>query len=288
MPRTSIVFSILIASAALAAAESPYFVTYTHQMEEPGNLEIALDQVAGAPKGGNGFLGSLLELEYGVKTWWTSEFYASGQGTNGQGALFTGYRFENRFRPLMREHWINPVLYFEFADLNGADKSMKEVVGHDSFADQLEPNSEARLERKRELETKLILSSNFRGWNIAENLIAEKDLRHEPWEFGYAFGVSRPLGLAASPDQCTLCRENFQVGVEVFGGLGTWNRFGLRDTSHYIAPAVAWDLPRGPTLRISPAIGINGNSHCALVRFGVSYEVEQIGRSVAGLFRGTR
>jgi hypothetical protein len=278
----------LLASATLAADESPYFVTYTHQMEEPGNLEIAANQVAGAPEGGNGFLGSLVEFEYGVKTWWTSEFYLSGQGTRGEGALFTGYRFENRFRPIMGEHWINPVLYIEFADLNGADKSLKEIVGHDSAEDQLTPNAEARLERKRELETKLILSSNYRGWNIAENLIAEKNLANQPWEFGYAAGVSRPLRMAASPDPCTLCRENFQVGVEVFGGLGTWHQFGLRDTSHYLAPAIAWALPNGPTLKISPAFGLNGNSYRTLVRFAVAYEVNQIGRSVARLFHGAK
>ena len=27
----------------------------------------------------------------------------------------------------MREHWINPVLYVEYVDINGADKSLLEV-----------------------------------------------------------------------------------------------------------------------------------------------------------------
>ncbi len=43
---------------------------------------------------------------------------------------------------------------------------------------------------------KLILSSNFRDWNISENFIAEKNFAHEPWEFGYAVGASRPLKTA--------------------------------------------------------------------------------------------
>jgi mono/diheme cytochrome c family protein len=276
----------LLFALAARGAEGPYYVTYSSQMEEPGNLEFALDQAAGVPRGGRGFLSSLLEIEYGVKTWWTAEAYFSGQATRGQGALFTGYRFENRFRPWMGEHRINPVFYVEFEDINGAEKSLKEVVGHDGEADQLERNAEARLERKRELETKLILSSNVRGWDISENAIAEKNLAGETWEFGYAFGVSRPLAFAASARPCNFCRENFTLGAEMFGGLGTWRQFGLADTSHYLAPLVAWDLPSGTRLTISPAFGLNGNSHRVLLRFSLSYELEQAGRRMARFFRG--
>ena len=89
-------------------------------MEEPGNLEVAFDQVAG-----KSFLSSIMEPECGVRTWWTTEFYLDGQATGGQGALFTGWRIENRFRPWMGEHRINPVLYVEFEDIKGADKSLK-------------------------------------------------------------------------------------------------------------------------------------------------------------------
>lgn len=264
---------LFLSAAALAAAEAPYYVTYSAQMEEPGNLEVAFDQVAG-----KSFLSSIMELECGVRTWWTTEFYLDGQATGGQGALFTGWRIENRFRPWMGEHRINPVLYVEFEDINGADKSLKEVVGHDVADDQLVPNVEARQDHQRELETKLILSSNVRGWDISTNLIGEKNLAAEPWEFGYAFGASRPLAFAVTPSPCTFCRENFSLGAEIFGGLGTWRQFGLTGTSHYIAPIVAWQLPSGAQLTVSPAFGLNGNSHTLLVRFTVSYEMEQIGR----------
>jgi hypothetical protein len=264
---------LLLSAAALTAAEAPYYVAYSAQMEEPGNLEVAFDQVAGS-----NFLSSILEFECGVKTWWTTEFYLDGQATSGQGALFTGWRIENRFRPWMGEHRINPVLYVEFEDLNGADKTLKEVVGHDVADDQLVPNGEARREHQREIETKLILSSNIRGWDISTNLIGEKNLAAEPWEFGYAFGASRPLAFAVTPGPCTFCRENFSVGAEIFGGLGTWRQFGLTGTSHYIGPTLAWQLPSGTQLMVSPAFGLNGNSHGLLVRFTVSYEMEQIGR----------
>jgi hypothetical protein len=130
-----------------AAAQENYFITYTHQMEEPGNLEVALRSVHGFPGAGNAFAGSALEFEYGVKAWWTSEFYLDGQSTARDSSLFTGFRFENRFRPLLREHWINPVLYFEFENINSADKSLLEVVGHDVRDDFLGRND--RSEKKR-------------------------------------------------------------------------------------------------------------------------------------------
>src|SRR4029077_13697561 len=136
------------------------------------------------------------------------------------GALFTGYRWENRFRVLPREHWINPVLYLEFENINGADRSLLEVVNHDSQDDLIGPNATTRQEKKRELEAKLILGSNIRGWNISENFIAEKNVRHAPFEFGYAAGISRPLALAARPERCSVCAENLQAGVEMYGGLG--------------------------------------------------------------------
>jgi hypothetical protein len=89
------------------------------------------------------------------------------------GIVFTGFRWENRFRLLMDEHRLNPVLYLEYENINGADKSFKEVVGFDSGLDNAESNSEARHEIEREIETKFILSSDLRGWNFSENLIAE-------------------------------------------------------------------------------------------------------------------
>src|SRR3984893_17827343 len=117
--------------AAGWAGEGPFFITYTHQMEEPGNLEIATKNVTGRPAGGNRFLGATTELESRARAWWTSEFYLDGQSTGSESTLFTGFRWENRFRLLPREHWINPVLYVEFENINGADKALLEVVGTD-------------------------------------------------------------------------------------------------------------------------------------------------------------
>lgn len=276
---------LILASPILARAEKPYFVAYDHQMEEPGALEISINPIIGVPKQAHNFIGSTTEIEYGVKGWWTTEFYLDGQSTSRDSTIFTGFRWENRFRPLMREHWINPVLYIEFEDINGADKTLKEVVGHDGEDDFLAPNGEGRGEKEREIETKLILSSNFRGWNISENFIAEKNLINEPWEFGYAFGANRPLVLAASPRPCNFCRENFRAGVELFGGLGDAHGFGVANTSHYLAPVLSWELRNGTTLRISPAFGLTESSVRALARISVAYEFPSLGRRLGQMFR---
>jgi hypothetical protein len=276
----SFFLAAVLVFACTAAAQETYFVTYSHQMEEPGNLEIGVKSVVGSPSTGNAFIGNAVEFEYGAKAWWTSELYLDGQSTANESTIFTGFRWENRFRPLLGEHWINPVLYVELENINSADKSLLEVVGHDGQADFLERND--RGEKEREAELKLIMSSNVRGWNFSENIIAEKNLANEPWEFGYALGASRPLALKAGATACAFCRENLSAGAEMYGGLGDRYTFGLRDTSHYLAPIVEWRVPNGTTFKLSPGFGLNDNSHGFLFRFGVSYELNQIASRLRG------
>lgn len=270
--------AILLAMPVLSRAqEPPYFVTYSHDMEEPGNLEVEFKGVQGSPKYGNPFVSGTVEFEFGAKTWWTTEVYLSGQTTSNDSTIFNGYRWENRFRPLLREHRINPVLYAEYENLNRADKSLLEVTGHDGVSDLLLTNAQGRSETERTLELKLILSSNLRGWNVAENFITEKDLNEsEPWEFGYALGVGHALASAASAQRCIFCRQNFVAGAELYGGLGDMNGFGLKATSHYCGPSVAFNIPNGPTVSFAPNFGLNDNSVGVLYRFKVSYEIQEI------------
>lgn len=282
-------FALAVASLAsaspAAAQETPYFVAYSHHLEEPGNLEIELNPLFGTQRGGNNYLASTMEFEYGATAWWTTEFYLDGQSTFNDSTVFTGFRYENRFRPLMHEHWINPVIYLEYENTSDADKAMIEVVGNDKESDYAPPNGVLRQSISREMEGKLILSSDWRGWNISENFITEKNLAHAPWEFGYAIGASRPLRLAATPRPCNFCRENFLAGAEVYGGLGTSKNLSLAGTSHYLAAIGAWQLPNGATFRLSPGWGLNGNSHNFILRWGISYEIDGFGHRVRSLFR---
>lgn len=278
--------SVLLAPHA-RAQESPYIVTYDHYLEEPGNLEVEYFSTFGTQRGAGNFIADWTEFEYGATAWWTTELYLDGQSTFNDSTIFTGFRWENRFRLLQREHFVNPVLYIEYEQISGADKILKEVEGHDVESDYAVPNALARQEHDHELEFKLLLSKTFNGWNFAENTIATKNLTGgNPWEFGYAIGASRSLALKASAQHCNLCRENFIAGVEMYGGLGDRYSFGLPDTSHYLAPVIAWNLPSDWTLRLSPGFGLNDNSHRFLLRWGLSREFSGFGERMARLLGG--
>ncbi len=284
----TLIFSMFTCrSSFLLAQESPYIVTYDHYLEEPGSLEVEYFSTFGTQRHGNDFDAFWTEFEYGTTAWWTTELYVDGQTTFNDSTIFTGFRVENRFRLLQREHVVNPVLYIEYEQTSGADKIVKEVEGHDVESDYAEPNGILRKEHDHELEMKLLLSSTFRGWNVAVNPIVTKNLSpSEPWEFAYAIGASRPLALKASPNRCNFCLENFIAGVEMYGGLGDTHSAGLHDTSHYLAPVVAWNLPSDWTLRLSSGFGLNDNSHRLLLRWGLSHEFSGFGQMIGRLFGG--
>lgn len=264
---------LLALSASRASAqERAYFSTYDHYLEEAGNLEIAVATTTGVPKNDHSvYTAPWLELEYGVTGWWTSELYLEGVTTTRDGSGFTGWRLENRFRPLKTEHAINPVLYVEYERINEASRIQKEIVGEGPI--EYEPIDELRQHTAHELEAKLILSSSVHGWNISENATFEKNLSEaEGIEFGYSVGVSRSLASLASGAACRFCRENFVLGAEAYGGLGSSVETGLAETRHYLGPVMAWRLNERTTIKASPAFGLTEASDRYLVRFGVAYE----------------
>ena len=275
----------IIFSGFAAAQESPYFVTYDQHLEEPGNLKVELSSTVGIPREDRpAFIAPYSELEYGIAGWWTSELYMEGLSRRRDSTIFTGWRLENRLRVFSAEHQINPVLYFEYEDLNEASRIQKEIVGHAPTFD--EPNSELRRTRARELEGKIILGSTVHDWNLSENFTIEKNLSaDEGLEFGYALGVSRPLSSFASAKACRFCRENFVLGAELYGGLGSTQALGFADTAHYLAPTVGWRFSDNASLRVSPGIGLTHASEPILLRFGFSYEIRNFGPAVAQFLR---
>jgi hypothetical protein len=268
--------AFVASTRAAQAQEKPYFVTYSSDLEEPGNLEVALKGLTASPKDANSFVSPTIELEYGATAWWTTEVYGQGQATENDSTVFTGFRWENRFKPLPSEHWINPVLYVEYERVSNADKSILEITGHDGISRFQVNNGQTHGIIEKSIEGKLILSSNFKGWNVSENIIAEKNISNEPWEFGYSLGAARPLVLIASPRKCYLCLQNIDAGAELYGGLGDRYSFGLKQTSQYAGPTFGYRPPKGPTVSFAPQFGLNDNSLGVLWRFKVSYEVQQI------------
>ena len=72
----------------------------------------------------------------------------------------------------------------------------------------------------------------------------------------------------------------------MYGGLGDRYNFGLHETSHYFAPVLAWNMPAGWTLRVSPTFGLNDNSHQFMLRWGIAHEISGFGGMVKHLFGG--
>jgi hypothetical protein len=274
--RSCLLFPLFLTTVAIAPAsaqERAYFVTYDHYLEEPGNLEIAIATTTGVPRRDQRtYMAPWVEIEYGVTGWWTAELYIEGVTTRGDGNAFTGWRIENRFRPLKSEHRVNPVFYVEYEHINEASRIQKEILGAGGI--HFEPIDELRGERARELEAKLILSSAVRGWNVSENVIIEKNLSaSEGVEFGYAVGLSRSLGTLARGTSCRFCAENFTVGTELYGGLGSSEAFERSQQRHYLAPVVNWRVGARTALKASLGLGLTDASDRYLVRLGVAYEL---------------
>ena len=63
------VFAVVLLLAGLMptmhAQEKPYFVTYSHDLEEPGNLEIESQNIAASPKNANAFFAPTVNLNTG-------------------------------------------------------------------------------------------------------------------------------------------------------------------------------------------------------------------------------
>ena len=265
-------FAVSSAFAQESAREPVYFVTYTHNLEEPHDLDVEIESTTGFPKANNpAYIAPWLALEYGMTDWWTAELYVEGVTTRHEGSGFTGWRWENRFRPLKGEHRVNPVLYIEYEHLNEASRIQTEIAG--SGALSFTPIADLRRNPAHELEGKLILSSIVNLWNVSENFIFEKNLSAEEGvEFGYTVGVSRPLGQITRGTTCHRCRENFVAGVEAYGGLGSTKTSGLHDTQHYIAPVLGWHVNHRSTLKVSPGFGVTSASDRYLLRLGWVHE----------------
>jgi hypothetical protein len=61
----------------------------------------------------------------------------------------------------------------------------------------------------------------------------------------------------------------------MYGGLGDVASLTLADTSHYVAPVIGWQLPKG-RLSFSTGFGLNSSSLDRVYRIGWASELPQI------------
>ena len=267
MSLMHLVWPFLLATAVLAtvcqranAGEDTYFVTDHHHLHEAGNLGISNYSVLGAPKSGNEFLGSQMEFEYRITKWWATQVQFDGQTTWNDSTIFTGYSWTNKFKLFPENHLINAALVFSWEDGNAADKCISEIEGHGAEDDFALSNSATRKIHEHEVEMKLIISRDYKGWNFAGNVMAAKDLAGEPWEFGYSLGTSRPLSAADTDEHCVFCRRSISAGLEFYGGLGDAHSVGLQRTPQYLGPEMSWKLSEQLAVKVGPHFGLTPSS----------------------------
>lgn len=283
-----LIFTIAVLVAVCPEAnafEDPYFVTDHHHLHEAGNLAIANYSVLGAPKNGNEFIGSQMELEYRITKWWATQVQFDGQTTWDDSTIFTGYSWTNKFKLFPDNHVVNAALVISWEDGNEADKCIAEIEGHGSEDDFSLPNSVTRKIHEHEVEMKLIVSRDYKGWNFAGNIMAAKP-QADSWEFGYSFGTSRPLSAADKDEHCMFCRRSISAGLEFYGGMGDAHAFGLQNTPQYLGPEMAWKLSERLAVKAGPHFGLTPTSQHVLVHFGVVYDIPDFNKRMAELFHG--
>jgi len=282
------IIGLMFNPSKIFAGNGPFFVTYDHHPAEKGEVELMLMTDYAKSKVGGNYVAQMLEIEYGVTKKLTTELMLEGQKTMGDTWVFTGWRWENRYRLFERELPVNPMIYVEWENLNGATKYKMEVSG---FRD-LQPvrNKEAKKEKERILETKLILGKDFGPLTVALNWINESDTRNK-WEtaFGYTLGARYSLSQAYSEK-----KENgdgdhnhhgkdghsmtqWVVGAEMYGALGDTTNFGIKPNrqEHYFAPVLQFKkhLPNMMIhFHLSPAIGLTRASDHFLIRTSIGVE----------------
>ena len=294
IPKAFLVRPLLLAMAVLMvvsqranAVEDTYFVTDHHHLHEAGNLGIANYSVLGSPKKGNQYLGSQIEIEYRLTKWWATEVQVNGQTTWNDSMIFTGYSWTNKFKLIPSNHWINSALVVSWENGSAADKCIAEIEGHGVEDEFALPNSIARKIHEQEMELKLVLSRDYKGWNFAGNVMGAKDFSGEPWEFGYSLGTSRPLSTADGQAQsCVFCRKSISAGLEFYGGLGDAHSVGLQKTPQYLGPEMSWKLSERLAAKVGPHFGLTPTSQHVLVHFGMVYDIPDFSKRMTELFHG--
>lgn len=279
----SLIGTLVMFHASVFAGNGPFFVTYDHHPAEKGEFEIMLmNDFAVKSRVGKDYVAQMMEVEYGVTDRWTTEPMWEWQKTYGDSMLFTGWRWENRVRLFKRELPVNPMLYAEWENLNGATKFKMEVSG---FRDkEAERNKVARKEQERILETRLVLGKDFGPLTVAFNWINETDTQRKNAEtaFGYSFGVKYTFNSSHSEKSMEEHHEEHKgtqwvVGAEMYGALGDTHTFGIYgdDQEHYFAPVIQVMTHISGQMfhfHVSPAIGLTEGSDNLYLRTAIGVE----------------
>jgi len=291
--------------SAAWAGNGANFVLYDYHTAEKGEAEfVVMTDFSTDVEGEPSYIATMIEFEYGVTDWWTMEFMAEGQQTEGQDFINTGWRLENRFRLFPYGTFLNPVIYTEYESLKPETKYLMEVSGRTDTPEPAGPEKDERI-----FETRLILGQAVTDkLDVAFDWINETDTRSGDTAFGYAFGINYLLyasggevhehkghgGTAGQagheghgsalehanhligghqPDPFTI--SHVQLGLEMFGALGDTVLGVTADpdvTAHYGGVNAMVHFESGLHLMAGVALGLTDVSQDRLIRTMVGYE----------------
>ena len=240
---------ILLQCFGISFADEGYMDTYNHHIWR-GELELMLMNDFTSPSdlkqekdGQKDYFSQMLELEYAPTSQLVFEFMLEAFEDIGTGeGKFTGFRYEARYRPFKDEVPLNPTLYLEYEDLHPKTRYKMEVSG---WVDPPYEEEGEEPDRERILESRLILSQDFKPFNIAFNWINETDLSSGETAFGYSFGIlhrSHPVSLA----------------FEFLGALGDTKKFDIQPSrqEHYFQPSMMIHVGKNSMFNIGFGIGL--------------------------------
>jgi len=146
----------------------------------------------------------------------------------------------------------------EYENINEASRIRKEIVG--AAPELNESNAELRATRDHELETRLILSAPrtigiFQRTSLWRRISLKTKVSSSAMRWLSPGRWPRWL-----PARTAAFVVKLHRWVELYGGLGTTQGFGLHDTAHYVAPAISWQISDNTSLRFSPAIALTHGS----------------------------
>lgn len=274
-------FAILVVLTGIKAfaGNDGYFTTYNHHIEA-GEWELmfmndyTVPSTINRESGEGHYFSQMIELEYGVTDRFATELMIEGfEDLESGKSMFTGFRWENRFKLFKKETFFNPLVYMEYEHLQKETRYKMEVSGWIKPPYKEEDSGEERDERI--LETRIILSHDFKNTNIAFNWINETDLRNSTTDFGYSIGVLHYIG---SGHEHHHNRSSFislsALGIEFYGGVGDSKKFSFRpaDQQHYIQPLLVFHLSSGLMLHTGFAWGLTNSSDRFLGRVAIGIE----------------
>lgn len=277
----------------------PYFTAVNYPAPK-GALMVMLLPDAQRARTGPDFVTTMGMAEYGITSRWTAGFMFEGQKISGLPVTFGGLRFNTYFRLFPHDHLLNFTLYGEVEDLNQAALYKMEVSGFGG-EDLAGPLALTRQTPARTFEQRAIFYHDWGRTDVTVNFINETALAapHDN-NFGYAWGVFRQprwmgMGDVASgrmrdmntnPSPPAFSTARVGYGVEMMGALGDQHKFGFywRQQQQYLGPVFSYALSRHWSLHVEPTWGLSRVSDPVVLRFGVGYSVNHLGRRIARAF----